>query len=152
MGNSTTFKGNASRTLCCGQGVDFQGENILMLAKSEYHDMLNDNTWTGIHTKGTESVFQAGGKNSKGHQGNGEGPECWNGCGGRHMVQDCKKPLDQKRISANKKKFYAALEKKRNSNGGKGQKVVAMEVAVMEDERITVSSGKYPRVVRTIRE
>ena len=91
-----------------------------MLAKSEYRDMLNNNTWTGIHKKGTESAFQAGGKNSKGHQGTGEGPECWNGCGARHMVQDCKTLLDQKRILANKKKFWAALEKKKNSNEGRG--------------------------------
>jgi hypothetical protein len=98
------------------QRTDFQGENILMLAESEYRDLLNDNTWTGIHTKGTESVFQAGGKNSKGHQGAGEGPECWNSCGGRHVVQDCKKPLDQNRIAANKKKYFAAIDEKRSSN------------------------------------
>jgi hypothetical protein len=77
-----------------------------MLAESEYRDMLNDNTWTGIHTKGTKSVFQAGGKNSKGHQGTGEGPKCWNGCGGRHVVQDCKPsctPSAARRLSRAKK-------------------------------------------------
>jgi hypothetical protein len=100
-----------------GQGPDFQGENILMLAESEYRDMLNENTWTGIHTKGNESIFQAGQKNSKGNQGNGDGPECWNGCGGNHMVQDCKKPIDQNRVNANKKKFFDAIEKKRSSDG-----------------------------------
>ena len=102
-----------------GHSPEFQGENILMLAESEYRDMLNENTWTGIHTKGSESVFQAGTKNAKGHQER-EGPECWNGCGGRHMVQDCKKPHDQKRIAANKKKFYDAINKKQTSNGGRG--------------------------------
>lgn len=94
------------------QSMDFQGKNILMLAESKYRNILNNNTWTGIHTKGSKSVFQAGSKNSKGHHGNGEGPKCWNGCGGHHMVQDCKKPLSQKRIKASKKKFFAAKDKK----------------------------------------
>lgn len=44
------------------QGPALQGENILMLAKSEYCNMLNENTWTGTHTKGSKSVFQAGSK------------------------------------------------------------------------------------------
>jgi hypothetical protein len=39
---------------------------------------------------------------------------------GRHMVQDCKKPINQKWIEANKKNFFEAKTKKRDLNGGKG--------------------------------
>ena len=107
-----------------GQGPDFIGENILMLAESEYRDMLNDNTWTGIHTKGSESIFQVGGSNTQ-ETPDDEGPECWNGCGGRHMVQDCKKPMDQKRVEANQKKYSVEQAKKGRgtpggNNGGRG--------------------------------
>jgi hypothetical protein len=73
--------------------------------------MQNDNTWMGIHTKDTELASTAGINNFK-EKVAGEGPECWNGCGGRHMIQDCKKPINQKRLSASKKKFFDAKNKK----------------------------------------
>jgi hypothetical protein len=125
-----------------------------MLAESEYRDMLNNNTWTGIHTKGTKPVFQAGGKNSKGHKGTGKGPECWNGCGGCHVVQDCKKPLDQNRITANKKKYFAAIDKKRSSNGGRGRggHDNGGRGRGGRGKRVQVLNGRDPRVARTIKE
>ena len=39
-----------------GIGEDWNVDDIFTLAQSEYRDMLNDNTWNGIHTEGTEST------------------------------------------------------------------------------------------------
>jgi hypothetical protein len=90
-----------------GGHEEWNVDDIFTLAQSEYRDMLNDNTWNGIHTKGTDSIFQAGGGPPKG----GFEPECWN-CTGKHRVDECTQPKDQKRIEANRKKF---LEKKKNN-------------------------------------
>ncbi len=88
---------------------DWCVDDIFTLAQSEYRDMLNDNTWNGVHTKGTESIFQTGGTNGPPRIGAFE-PDCWN-CAGKHRVDECTKPKDQSRIEANRKIF---LDRKKN--------------------------------------
>jgi hypothetical protein len=71
-----------------------------MLAESEYRDnCVNDNLWSGVHTKGTDSVFH----NSTGTPAKRD-PECWN-CLGPHRIDVCKQSKDQLRMQANKKKW-----------------------------------------------
>jgi hypothetical protein len=88
--NSVLRQTGAAASLCW--------EDIFMLAESEYRDYVNDNLSSGVHTKGTDSVFH----NSTGMPAKG-GPECWN-CLGPHRIDECKQFKDQLRIQANKKK------------------------------------------------
>jgi hypothetical protein len=92
---------------------DWNVDDIVILAQSEYHDMLNNNTWNGIHTKGMDSIFQAGGTN--GPPKGGFEPECWN-CAGKHCVDECTQPKDPNHIETNRKKL---LEQKKTGKNCK---------------------------------
>jgi hypothetical protein len=97
-----------------GGAATLRWEDIFMLAESEYRDYVNDNLWSGVHTKGTNSVFH----NSS--ESPAKGPECWN-CLGPHRIEDCKQSKDQLRIQENKKKWMDKSPRhNRNRNGGIG--------------------------------
>jgi hypothetical protein len=53
------------------------------------HDMLNDNTLNGIHTKGMDLIFQMCSANGPPRVGGFE-PECWDSAG-KYCVDECKK-------------------------------------------------------------
>jgi hypothetical protein len=94
-----------------GAAASLRWEDIFMLAESEYRDYVNDNLWSGVHTKGTDSVFH----NSTATPAKGD-PECWN-CLGPHRIDECKQSKDQLRIQANKKKWMEkSLRHNRNRN------------------------------------
>jgi hypothetical protein len=100
-----------------GGSASLRWEDIFVLAESEYRDYVNDNLWTGVHTKGTDSVFH----NSTSTPG--KAPECWN-CLGPHRIDDCKQSKDQLRIQANKKKWMEKSprhNRNRTTTGGPGQ-------------------------------
>jgi hypothetical protein len=60
-------------------------ESILRLATNRYLDLCATDKWTGITTKGTQSIFQAV------HGGQSE-PICWNCSQKGHRFNDCPKP------------------------------------------------------------
>jgi hypothetical protein len=81
----------------------------LPLAQTKYNEMLNENTWNGIHsTKSTESVSMLESQHAPPHMGAFD-QEYWN-CADKHHVDECRQPKDQTRIEANHKK---SMNKKR---------------------------------------
>jgi hypothetical protein len=92
--------------------ADITVDKIFTLAEAEYRDLHLDCKWTGIHTTGGESVFNAG-------HNRAWTPTCFN-CGGPHTDKECPKPQDQARIKIALKKFHEdkAAQFKERMGGG----------------------------------
>ena len=86
-------------------------DNVLTLATDEYRRLLSVGEWTGVKNKSTQSIFYSDTSNTT---------KCFN-CGEKHRLQDCKKPLNQDTIKANKKAFYNSKRKNRGNNKNKSK-------------------------------
>ena len=114
-------------------------EDILKQADKEYAEMMRLGTWLGTNPSGEqhESSFTANRRNG-GRQGNQNGGRrnhnpnwkkeatCFNCKKKGHLVDDCRKPLDQERIARNKKKFEKD-KKQRSSNSNSSSKTETKE-------------------------
>ena len=89
-------------------------EKIFSLAEQQYISMNEAGTWTGVTTKGTESVFKSE------LQPEQKKIECFN-CGGPHLLKDCTRPRDENKIKENRKKKRAAKSESKKKEGGKGR-------------------------------
>jgi hypothetical protein len=87
-------------------------ESILRLATNRYLDLCATDKWTGITTKGTQSIFQA-------VQGGRSEPICWNCSQKGHRFNDCPKPRNEQAIEQRKKELFD--KKKDKKKKGKGQ-------------------------------
>jgi hypothetical protein len=94
-------------------------ENVFTLAENRYQEMVELGHWTGVHTKGTGSVFNATQK--QGGKGATNTPRptgvCWN-CGGDHLLTACTRTKNEALIEANKQLFRANKQKKANAATG----------------------------------
>ena len=87
-------------------------ERIFRLAETKYIDMNEAGTWTGVNTKGGDSVFKA--ELNK----NGSKIVCDN-CGGPHVLGECKLPRDEAKIKENRKKRLNKTKEKDKKKTGK---------------------------------
>ena len=73
--------------------------------------------WTGVSTRGSESVFNI---KSRAKVDNEKKFECFN-CGGNHSLKECPHPRNEERITENRRKYQAGKRKgnKKKKKSGK---------------------------------
>jgi len=84
-------------------------DQVFQLAEQKYLTMSESSTWTGLTTRGSESVFKSKLVGEKKY-------ECFN-CGGNHSLKECTQHQSEERIPANRKKFRS--NKRKGTSGGK---------------------------------
>jgi hypothetical protein len=90
-------------------------DDIFCIAEAEYRDLGENSQWTGVHSSGQSSAFNAANSPPRAWT-----PTCFN-CGGPHSNKECPKPADPTRITAAVKKFREdkrAREKAKAKQGG----------------------------------
>jgi hypothetical protein len=115
----------ATTRLSGGGKTNYNVDQILEAALELYNEMMQDDSWLGVKSKAKETAFTAVKKAKNGKteaalvstSADGAPRKCFN-CGGDHMLPQCKKPLDQERIKANKKKSFEA---RGTGGGGRGR-------------------------------
>ena len=102
-------------------------EKILTLAANTYRRLCNDKNCTW-HTSALQKKKALNAQKPP----STSSPECWN-CGGKHVLQECDKTIDQKRVAENRAKFLkkkrelqkqrqkgSKPDQRRNDGGGRG--------------------------------
>ena len=93
-------------------------DQVFQLAEQKYLTMSELSAWTGVSTRGSESVFNI---KSRVTGDNNKKFECFN-CGGNHSLQECPQPRNEERITENRKKFLANKRKGNNKKKKKSGK------------------------------
>jgi hypothetical protein len=98
-----------------GKATTYDADKLCDLAEQLYHQKLETNEWTGLTTKGKDSIFTAA-------KGKGIIPVCWN-CGENgHLVNECPKAPNSALVEKNRTAFRERRKEKKDKNKNNNNK------------------------------